>query len=79
MRPPAVIPRYLFALAAAAAAILVRWALDPALGDQLPLVTLYGAVARLERRGLIEPIAAGARRRPYQLTAGGVAVLQAEL
>jgi PAS domain S-box-containing protein len=33
------------ALAATAAVVLVRWLLDPWLGDFLPLVTLYGAVA----------------------------------
>lgn len=30
--------------------------------------TLYGAVARLERRGLIETVALGAGRRAYRLT-----------
>ena len=36
---------YLFAIAAAAAAVLVRDLLDPVLGDAFPLVTLFGAVA----------------------------------
>ena len=36
---------YLFAIAATAAAVLVRSLLDPILGDSLPLVTLYGALA----------------------------------
>ena len=36
---------YAIALAAIAFAVAVRWALDPWLGDALPLVTLYGAVA----------------------------------
>ena len=43
--------------------------------------TLYGALARLEERGLIE--AAGdqgqSRRRPYRLTDQGAAVLREEL
>jgi DNA-binding PadR family transcriptional regulator len=41
--------------------------------------TLYGALARLERLGLIEPEAAEARRRPYRLTHVGAAVLGTEL
>jgi hypothetical protein len=36
---------YLVALVATAAAVLLRWLLDPVLGDALPLVTLFGAVA----------------------------------
>jgi DNA-binding PadR family transcriptional regulator len=32
---------------------------------------LYGAIARLEERGLIEPLPAEERRRPYRLTAAG--------
>lgn len=41
--------------------------------------TLYGALARLERRGLIEPLAAEDRRRPYRLTAEGAATLRMQL
>jgi DNA-binding PadR family transcriptional regulator len=37
--------------------------------------TLYGALARLEARGLIEPLAGDERRRPYRLTASGATVL----
>jgi DNA-binding PadR family transcriptional regulator len=33
--------------------------------------TLYGAITRLDERGLIEPVAAEGRRRPYRLTASG--------
>jgi PAS domain S-box-containing protein len=36
---------YAFAIFVTAAAVLLRWLLDPALGDSLPLVTLFGAVA----------------------------------
>ena len=36
---------YAIALAATAFVVAVRWALDPWLGDGLPLVTLFGAVA----------------------------------
>jgi DNA-binding PadR family transcriptional regulator len=37
--------------------------------------TLYGAIARLEERGLIEPLGSEARRRPYRITAAGLAAL----
>jgi PAS domain S-box-containing protein len=36
---------YLFSLAVLVAAVLLRWLLDPLMGDTLPLVTLFGAVA----------------------------------
>ncbi len=41
--------------------------------------TLYGALARLERLGLIEPLPAADRRRPYRLTQTDAALLQTEL
>ena len=41
--------------------------------------TLYGAIARLEQRGLIEPLEADDRRRPYRLTGSGAAVLREQL
>jgi len=41
--------------------------------------TLYGAIARLERLGLIEPLPAEERRRPYRLTDAGAVALRAEL
>ena len=41
--------------------------------------TLYGAIARLEERGLIEPLGAAGRRRPYRLTAAGERVLRHRL
>jgi len=41
--------------------------------------TLYGAIARLESRGLIEPTAAEDRRNPYRLTALGERALRARL
>ena len=37
--------------------------------------TLYGAITRLEERGLIEPLAELDRRRPYRITAAGERVL----
>ena len=36
---------------------------------------LYGAVTRLEERGLIEPLASDDRRRPYRITAAGSVAL----
>lgn len=41
--------------------------------------TLYGALARLEQRGWIEPLATVNRRRPYRLTDQGTAVLRTHL
>jgi DNA-binding PadR family transcriptional regulator len=41
--------------------------------------TLYGALARLERRGLIEPLAAVDRRRPYRLTDLGETTVRGQL
>ena len=41
--------------------------------------TLYGALARLEARGLIEALEPEDRRRPYRLTGLGVTALQAQL
>ena len=43
MKRPSTI--YLTAFAALCAAIALRWLLDPMMGDTLPLVTLFGAVA----------------------------------
>jgi K+-sensing histidine kinase KdpD len=37
--------RHALSAGALAAVVLLRWVLDPLLGDTLPLVTLYGAVA----------------------------------
>lgn len=41
--------------------------------------SLYGAIARLESRGLIEPLRSEDRRNPYQLTALGEKALRARL
>jgi DNA-binding PadR family transcriptional regulator len=48
-------------------------------GVRLGPGTLYGALARLESRGLIEALPAEERRRPYKLTADGSAALAHEL
>ena len=48
-------------------------------GVRLGPGTLYGALARLERRGLIQPLESEDRRRPYRLTAVGAAALREQL
>src|SRR5262245_5931732 len=45
VRPKQAEAGYFFSVLALAAVIGLRWLLDPLLGDTLPLVTLYGAVA----------------------------------
>jgi DNA-binding PadR family transcriptional regulator len=41
--------------------------------------TLYGALARLEKRGLIRALEATDRRRPYELTLAGATALGRQL
>lgn len=48
-------------------------------GTRLGPGTLYGAIARLEQQGWIEPLRAEERRQPYRITAEGVRVLRAKL
>jgi len=48
-------------------------------GVKLGPGTLYGALSRLEQRGLVEPLEAEERRRPYRLTARGADALRAYL
>ena len=48
-------------------------------GTRLGPGTLYGAIARLEQQGWIEPLAPEERRRPYRITADGLRVLRAKL
>jgi DNA-binding PadR family transcriptional regulator len=48
-------------------------------GVRLAPGTLYEALSRLESQGLIEALESHDRRRPYQLTATGAAVLRAHL
>jgi DNA-binding PadR family transcriptional regulator len=40
-------------------------------GVKLGPGALYGAITRLEERGLIEPLESDDRRRPYEITAAG--------
>src|SRR5215472_62526 len=48
-------------------------------GLQLGPGTLYGALDRLERMGLIEALPAEDRRQPYRITAAGVVALRTHL
>ncbi len=45
-------------------------------GVRLGPGTLYGAITRLEERGLILPVESEDRRQPYRLTASGRTVLE---
>lgn len=48
-------------------------------GVRLGPGTLYGALARLEEEGLVEPLPADGRRRPYRLTDAGLGLLRGRL
>jgi DNA-binding PadR family transcriptional regulator len=48
-------------------------------GARLGPGSLYGAISRLEERGLIHPLAATGRSRPYELTTEGRAQLESVL
>lgn len=48
------------------------------MGVRLTAGTLYAVIARLESQGLIEPLDAVDRRRPYRITRAGARVLAAE-
>ena len=48
-------------------------------GIRLAPGTLYEALSRLERQGLIEALDSDDRRRPYRLTAAGAGALGAHL
>jgi DNA-binding PadR family transcriptional regulator len=48
-------------------------------GTTLGPGTLYGALSRLVQRGLVEPLPAQDRRRPYRITPAGAAAARAYL
>lgn len=48
-------------------------------GTRLGPGTLYGAIARLEQQGWIEPLPPEERRQPYRITSEGIRVLRAKL
>ena len=45
------------------------------MGVRLSAGTLYAVIARLEARGLIEPLESDDRRRPYRITMAGAEAL----
>lgn len=48
-------------------------------GVRLGPGSLYGAISRLEERGLIRPLASTGRSRPYELTEQGRAMLESAM
>lgn len=48
-------------------------------GTRLGPGTLYGAIARLEKQGWIEPLPAQERRQPYRLTDAGRSAFSAKM
>ena len=54
-------------------------AIEELTGSRLGPGSLYGALARLESKGLIEPLAERGRQRPVRLTDKGRQVIEREL
>ena len=48
-------------------------------GTTLGPGTLYGALARLEQRGMVQALSAQDRRRPYRITPAGAEAVRAYL
>ncbi|SEM62685.1 PadR family transcriptional regulator [Streptacidiphilus jiangxiensis] len=60
----------------------VNAAIEQLVGERLGPGSLYGALTRLEAKGLVEPVEPveeSGRQRPVRLTAAGRAVLEREL
>jgi DNA-binding PadR family transcriptional regulator len=57
----------------------INAAIEELTGERLGAGSLYGALTRLEAKGLIEPLAEQGRQRPVQLTPQGRDVLEREL
>ncbi|TVT61147.1 PadR family transcriptional regulator [Amycolatopsis rhizosphaerae] len=57
----------------------INTAIEELTGERLGPGSLYGALARLEAKGLIEPLGEQGRQRPVRLTEQGRAVLEREL
>jgi DNA-binding PadR family transcriptional regulator len=57
----------------------INTAIDELTGERLGPGSLYGALARLEAKGLIEALAGEGRQRPVRITDQGRAVLEREL
>jgi tetratricopeptide (TPR) repeat protein len=57
----------------------LRQEIDASYGTQLGPGALYGAISRLEQKGLIAPLPSEGRRQPYRITEAGLQFLQAQL
>lgn len=57
----------------------VNTAIAELTGERLGVGSLYGALARLESKGLVESLAGQGRQQPVRITAEGRAVLEREL
>lgn len=57
----------------------INTAIEELTGERLGPGSLYGALTRLEAKGLIESLADTGRQRPVQLTRAGRDVLEREL
>ncbi|WP_410586720.1 PadR family transcriptional regulator [Amycolatopsis sp. lyj-23] len=57
----------------------INSAIEQLTGERLGVGSLYGALARLEAKGLVESLAEQGRQRPVRLTDRGREVLEREL
>jgi DNA-binding PadR family transcriptional regulator len=57
----------------------INSAIEQLTGERLGVGSLYGALARLEAKGLVESLEEQGRQRPVQLTDRGREVLEREL
>jgi DNA-binding PadR family transcriptional regulator len=57
----------------------INAAIEELVGERLGPGSLYGALTRLEAKGLVEPAEEQGRQRPVRLTAKGREVLEREL
>src|SRR5258705_13386062 len=57
----------------------INAAIEQLVGERLGPSSLYGALARLEAKQLIEPLEGQGRQRPVRLTPRGIEVLEREL
>ena len=57
----------------------VNVAIDELIGYRLGPGSLYGALNRLEAKGLVESLPGAGRQQPFRITAGGRRALEAEL
>jgi DNA-binding PadR family transcriptional regulator len=57
----------------------INAAIEELTGERLGPGSLYGALTRLEAKGLIEPLEEQGRQRPVRLTPNGREVLEREL